>query len=130
MVKVARKTSTTKSEQESYAAAAALTRRCWRALNTEGSAGSAATQDWRPTVWTHVFLCHLPKTLAFHGTLAPFWQYGFEHRHAREKRGVQVTMNLGSSSTTGKSGLEDLLSWDNLDLELWEKYGHHRQGGR
>lgn len=60
MVKVARKASTTKSEQQSFVAAA-LTRRCWRALNTEGNAGSAATQDWRPTVWTHVFLCHLPK---------------------------------------------------------------------
>ena len=35
----------------------------------------------------------------------------------------QVTMNTG---TSGKSGMEDLLGWDNVDLELWHTSGLER----
>ena len=37
-------------------------------------------------------------------------------------------MNAGTSKTTRKTGLEDLLGWDNLDLELLHQYGHRRAG--
>ena len=90
MVKLARLDSTTLQQRKSFEAAALLARRCWRGLNTEGASGVAASQEWRPTVWTHVYLCHLPQTMNQYGTLAPFWQYGFERRHARERRGLQV----------------------------------------
>ena len=72
----------------------AATRRMWRALK-DGASGDAERQLWRPTVWTHVFFWHLPKSLEFHGALAPFWQYGFENRHKREKRGFSRTFNAG-----------------------------------
>ena len=35
-------------------------------------------------------------------------------------------MNTGTSFTTGKSGMEDLLGWDNVDLELWHTSGLER----
>ena len=81
----------------------------------------AATQSWRPTVWTHVFFVHLLNTLQRHGILAPFWQYGFEHRHARERFGLQNTLGVGKSLTTGQSGLEHLHSWEQPGL-----YGYQR----
>ena len=37
-------------------------------------------------------------------------------------------MNAGSSKTTQKTDLEDLLSRDNLELELWNLYGSKRAG--
>ena len=39
-------------------------------------------------------------------------------------------MGTGTSRTTGKTGMEDLLGWDNLDLALWHARGYERQGGR
>ena len=59
MVKLARLDSTTLEQRQSFEAAALLARRCWRGLNTEGADGLAASQEWRPTVWTHVYMCHL-----------------------------------------------------------------------
>ena len=91
-------------------------RRLWRALNQEGCYVLAAYHIWRPMVWTHVYLCHFP-------TPAPFWQCGFEHRHRREKQGYELTFNSGTSRTTGRNGLESLLGFDNLDLELWDRHG-------
>ena len=47
-------------------------------MNTEGRSGLAATQTLRPSAWTHIFFCHLPSTLLYHGSLAPFWQYNLD----------------------------------------------------
>ena len=72
------------------------------------------------------FYCHLPSALQLHKTLWPFWQYGFEHSHGRQKRSFERSMRGGVSRTTGRNGLEVVLGADNLDLELWDLYGMER----
>ena len=89
-VLVARAETTTEAERQLFCETAGNARRYWRALNTEGRSGMAGTRRWRSTAWTHVFLCRLPNTLQQHGSLAPFWQYGFENRHKRERCGLQM----------------------------------------
>ena len=145
MVVAARKASTTEDERRRFRNAALTARKLWKALNIEGASGHADS-PWRPTVWTHIFLWHLPSVMDRHKTLAPFWQYGFENRHKREKEGYSNTFNVGivkrspqvgarllylslfsgTSATTGKTGLESLLGADNLDLELWDLHGFER----
>ena len=94
MVQIARDREPRQQAIREFAEAAKRARRLWRALNTDGAAGNADS-PWRPTVWTHVFLWHLPSVLEKHGTLYPFWQYGFENRHSQKKQGLVNTMHAG-----------------------------------
>ena len=89
LVNVARKDKTTEAEREKFAATAAAAQRYYRAINTEDRSGLAATQMWRPSAWTNIFFATRPAP-SYHGSLAPFWQYGFENRQKRKRCDLQV----------------------------------------